>query len=838
MYEKLDLVTKASLLHDLGRIVLRSETVHKDSKGAGCEFLKNSNFQMDGIDELLTCMEYENPEELRNSQFDENHIAYLIHEAGNIASGIDGHSDHLHETSEDFEKSMPLFSVFNHMNKHKNEKCEGFKPGLYFETNEIRMPSDIQELNNKNHETDLYKQILSRIKEGLEKGPEYANSINYLLKLMESTTSGIPSTAREGMAPDSSIFTHSKMMCAIATCMYIHSEYYGIRDYRAQFLNSAEFRKQKNFLLVSGEFSGIQDFIYTISSKGALKSLRGRSLYLEMFTECIIDDLLDQCGLSRANLIYSGGGHFYILLPNTDQIVDILKETKKNINKELLDMFAISLYFEMAYQECSPEELGNGFQEKGKDNLLGNLYIELSRKISRGKLQRYQDHDLELLFSPDSTINRKNQHERECVICGESNNLVTFQSNKDVLSCFNCNQLAELGKKIVSIRGNESRYLLTTSSNGDKGLAIPTGRGKKYLNLEERSVVKEALKSNAAAYWNTYSINGILLDDVQAINLWIGNYNKRLEANQSIDFENLVAVSKGIKRLGVFRADVDDLGQAFTRGFENRNDQEHPYNFITFARSAAFSREMNLFFKHELNKLCDGSADGQFSFRLPGNDKGLKGNEKNIVIVYSGGDDVFALGPWDEIIEFAVNLRNAFRQFSMDRLSLSAGIGLFDEGYPISRMAYETGELEVVAKGNQLGKNSIALFDCNSKDNRSVFTWDEFIDSVCQDKMNKLHRWFAFENSEDKKDKSKLSGSTSLLYKLHHLFLNSDSINIARLAYLIGRIKPEESSSEKAALYNEMKTDLYKWALDEKSRKEAAMAINLIILSERSELSE
>ena len=64
------------------------------------------------------------------------------------------------------------------------------------------------------------------------------------------------------------------------------------------------------FKLISGDISGIQNFIYTIPSKGALKSLRGRSFYLEILMEQIVDELLDALQLTRANLIYNGGGHF------------------------------------------------------------------------------------------------------------------------------------------------------------------------------------------------------------------------------------------------------------------------------------------------------------------------------------------------------------------------------------------------------------------------------------------------------------------------------------------------------------------------------------------------
>ncbi|MEA5499345.1 hypothetical protein VB834_09790 [Limnoraphis robusta Tam1] len=47
--------------------------------------------------------------------------------------------------------------------------------------------------------------------------------------------------------------------------------------------------ESENICLVAGDLSGIQKFIYTISSDGALKSLRARSFYLEL----VIDEYTD-----------------------------------------------------------------------------------------------------------------------------------------------------------------------------------------------------------------------------------------------------------------------------------------------------------------------------------------------------------------------------------------------------------------------------------------------------------------------------------------------------------------------------------------------------------------
>lgn len=53
--------------------------------------------------------------------------------------------------------------------------------------------------------------------------------------------------------------------------------------------------------------------------------LRGRSFYLDIALENIVDELLEELHLSRANLIYCSGGHFYILADNTKETQDTAK---------------------------------------------------------------------------------------------------------------------------------------------------------------------------------------------------------------------------------------------------------------------------------------------------------------------------------------------------------------------------------------------------------------------------------------------------------------------------------------------------------------------------------
>lgn len=56
-------------------------------------------------------------------------------------------------------------------------------------------------------------------------------------------------------------------------------------------------------------------------------------------------------------------------------------------------------------------------------------------------------------------------------------------------------------------------------------------------------------------------------------------------------FEELAENAKGIKRIAVLRADVDNLGTTFVHGFKRGDDDK----YVTLSRTAALSRHLSLF---------------------------------------------------------------------------------------------------------------------------------------------------------------------------------------------------------------------------------------------------
>ena len=178
-------------------------------------------------------------------------------------------------------------------------------------------------------------------------------------------------------------------------------------------------------------------------------------------------------------------------------------------------------------------------------------------------------------------------------------------------------------------------------------------------------------------------------------------------------------------------------------------------------RTAALSRQLSLFFKHYINLLCRGSVSGigdrqkTAPFSLFGREKKAA---RDVHIVYSGGDDIFLLGAWDDIVELAVDLRRAFLRFTGGKLRFSAGLGFFKDKCPVAEMARRTGDLESRAK-DQRGadgrpqKDSVALFGAITEgrtrttfeERAQVYSWDAFIDHVCGEKLSFLRAHCIFE---------------------------------------------------------------------------------------------
>ena len=91
-------------------------------------------------------------------------------------------------------------------------------------------------------------------------------------------------------------------------------------------------------LFVGGDLSGIQKFLYNISSKKAAVSLKGRSYYLQQYMENVcskIKDAVNQAGAKNTEVIYNSGGKFYFLTDNGEPIRTAIAQCAKLVQENL-----------------------------------------------------------------------------------------------------------------------------------------------------------------------------------------------------------------------------------------------------------------------------------------------------------------------------------------------------------------------------------------------------------------------------------------------------------------------------------------------------------------------
>lgn len=450
--------------------------------------------------------------------------------------------------------------------------------------------------------------------------------------------------------------------------------------------------------LIAGSLSGIQNFIYTISSDGALKSLRARSFYLELVAEEIVQQILEQLQLPRTNIIYAGGGNLFILTGENESILKSkLKALQNKINEWLEKNFQGKIFFSLDYGSCDLNDL--------KPALFRDCWNQAISKVSQHKNQKFR-HQIEngkLLAVRDSY--------QPCKVChrDDTEDLKPLNRHEpdSTLACKTCRDMFQLGDEIPDTLA----ILRTKRSPADSKL------GAKYW-IEINGLYYYLFENSQKVI---FSVNPET-DTVYCINNWeIGNYTTGLtvpmlmgryyqstDDGKFITAEELADTSNGINRVGYLRMDVDRLGQIFAKGLEDPN--------YSLPRVASLSRQMSYFFKVYLNSLASDRSNNLTSQAV----KLTESDRPNLMFIYAGGDDLFISGAWDEVVEFAFDVYQSFRDYTGNHpdVTLSGGISIDDAKFPLYQSARTSGEAEDKAKQND--RDSLGLFG-------TALKWDEWL---------------------------------------------------------------------------------------------------------------
>ena len=596
---------------------------------------------------------------------------------------------------ENFDNSQRcLTSIFSNIQLDNSKPIKHFIPLNKLELNESIFPKVDEEyvLNFEN----LWEEFFSEFE--LIKDKNNFNTILALLKKYASTIC---------YNDDISLFEHLKITNALSNCLY---------------LNYNQDIDENPFLIINGDISGIQNFIYKISGikksqTGISRRLRGRSIFVTLLSESISNKIISELNLDITNILFCSGGRFTIVVPNTKENHTKINDIEDDINKEFLESFNADLCLILASCDVSFDDLRD----------YNKISSKSSRLLSRKKKNKFITH-LDILFNEENW-----DVSGLCKYCG--NKIKENFDDDDV--CDKCKKQFTLGKSVAN-----AKYMVTYKSFSPSRINI---FGLNYEFFKSKDEVIDFV--NFRSFYKDYhiyklndtnfldSMNEIFIPNVSFDFKFLGNTvpninNDLLNSDDLLSFEHLSLISKGTNYIGVLKMDVDDLGEIFYKGFNQKNNQ------LNIFRISSLSFFLDLFFLGLINEIaknfkiysdCGSFNEYFFEYDLEF-DGGIKTVYKpknnfkvpkeleqfstsTIYINYSGGDDLLVVGPYDDIIEFAILLRDKFKQWTgwNSSINISAGIGIYNHTFPIGNAAVQVENF--LNKSKSCGKDKITLFN-------------------------------------------------------------------------------------------------------------------------------
>jgi CRISPR-associated protein Csm1 len=513
------------------------------------------------------------------------------------------------------------------------------------------------------------------------------------------------------------------------SCVPVNEESHSIQlsnHFRLMIALCVVCKDSDSFQLVLGDVSGIQAYLFDVAHIGVgkvAKRLRARSFSLGLIADGAAHRLLIDTGMPLSNLILSAGGLFYAIIPSGVSI----DGWAKKINQHLYSRYhgAIALHF--AISEIHISEISNKFPD-----ILSSLYekIQISKGNPFENILKPEDHWEENVF-----IHGIDEHKDLCDSCRKF-------SKVDSEFCEFCKMDETIGKLLT-----RTNYLVFKEGNG----LIQLGSGISVDLLEKINKETSFNQAYFIQVWNNSDSSYISLPFQRK---WVANYiptasknlpkiteDKELEnvyEGEPLSFSHMAHYGTGKDLIGYLKADVDNLGMLFTIGLVSGEKDSKPH---TLSHIVTLSRMLERFFAGGVNHW-------------------LKEKYRLTYTVFSGGDDLFLVGPWEEILKAASELRNRFREYvgSNPDVTLSAGVQIFKPKFPLPHATkYVEQGLEDakdsisrirMQNGGTEGRNQISVLG-------SIMEWKDF--KTIKDTSVKLAKWWKAEKL-----------SSSFIYQLNN----------------------------------------------------------------------
>lgn len=692
-----DIIYLAALLHDVGKFIERAKNQDwqndtdkyvrnkETSRNHGHrrysalfveKYLKDKEFLaecLNSVHELILHHHNDNRNEVENflSIDDRGVLQKIIRIADDLAS-----SEREKDETLDPEKYylVNLEAPFNDIiikSDHKEEKLDVKKylyPSklcLHFEEGNHR--PHVNKLSSTNKYENLVKDFLLEV--------ENIENEDALLALMEKYLSQVPAQTPTEFGgkkylykPDINLYDHSRTVAAIAVVLYEEWKNGSYKGKENDFLlkNYQENLKTNPAILICGNVNGIQDFIFDVTTKRAAKNLKGRSYFIQLLTDIVSKDIVNEFSLKEANILYNGGGNFFILAPNYRK--NDIEKIQKKIAENLLNT---KLYLSIGFAEVSFDVFDKNF---------GNAFDRAVKSSNEAKKKKFCGLHYQQIFEPfPQRLKGEGKYHELSVSLQNANGVFIGHDNKEPIK--------EDWEKLFRKYGFQVKPMPVAENK--IGLVYNTAEfAKDYSGF--CFTVKDLPKLNESII-KILDIDEKYLDEDEKLDsiLQFKRYTQ-LSINNNL----------GTKKLGVLKMDIDNLGKIFQDGLKNP----------TIGRIAYLSRSLKWFFEGYMNTILQSV---EFKDR--------------IYPIFSGGDDFFVVGAWNKVFDFATKVRQEFRVFVCNhpRITLSASLLVVDENYPVTQIAklaeerLDDAKSRKDIKSDEKIKNAVSVFD-------TVLSWDDF----------------------------------------------------------------------------------------------------------------
>ena len=160
-------------------------------------------------------------------------------------------------------------------------------------------------------------------------------------------------------------------------------------------------------------------------------------------------------------------------------------------------------------------------------------------------------------------------------------------------------------------------------------------------------------------------------------------------------------------------------------------------------------------------------------------------------MVYSGGDDLFVIGAWDDVLEFAVDVQRVFRRFTGNpEMTISAGVVIQDPLFSLHHIAAEAGAAAKRAKSQGRDRLTLSLFPDKQEpaQERQTYTWQEMETQV----LPLLQNFLVLGTYDPEARRLTLKLAQSLIYRLFGLieeWKSDGRLYLPHMAYTLRRLQ-------------------------------------------------